>query len=70
MRFLQSVAAGTMTVMIVAFGMIFYLFNRVAKVGGQVRIGADLVHTPVLLAPLVVAFVLGFGLGWWNLRPE
>jgi lipopolysaccharide export LptBFGC system permease protein LptF len=66
MRFLRSVAAGVMTLTMVAFGMMMYLFNR----NGGTGLNANLVHAPVLFVPLIVAFALGFGLGWWNLRPE
>jgi UDP-N-acetylmuramyl pentapeptide phosphotransferase/UDP-N-acetylglucosamine-1-phosphate transferase len=61
MRFLQSMAAGLMTAMMVAFGMLMFLFRRGSPA---------MSHTPELAVPLLMAFGLGFGLGWWNLRPE
>ncbi len=62
----RALAAGLMTLMMVAFGILMFLFNR----GGAVGLNAGLVHAQVLAVPLLLAFAAGFGLGWWNLRPE
>ena len=68
MRFFQSVGAGLLTLMMVAFGMAMYLFGRGSGMGAAAL--PNLVHAPELSVPLLLAFVVGFGLGWWNLRPE
>jgi hypothetical protein len=68
MRLFQSIGAGLLATMMVAFGMAMYLFGRGSGVGASAL--PRLVHAPELMVPLLLAFVLGFGLGWWNLRPE